>query len=168
MALEVGTNSYISVADATIYFEDRLYSDAWTSATDTTRAQALIMATKRIDRVPVIGRKADSAQALSFPRAYAREATPIQNNVDYSYDLVPNYAAELATPRPILEAVCEEALALLDRGSSARTKLQQQGVTSASVVGISESYALGSGRGLLSQDARDLMTPYRAGAVPIC
>ena len=57
-----------------------------------------------------------------------------------------------------MDATCEEAIALLERGNSPRRKLQQDGVVSVSVGGsLQETYAPGQGKGLISQEARDLL-----------
>ena len=61
----------------------------------------------------------------------------------------------------------EEALALLERGDSQRRKLQAEGVVSMNIGGLSETYAVGSGRGLLSQEAKELLRPWLLGAVNI-
>ena len=65
------------------------------------------------------------------------------------------------------EACCEIALALLERGNSQRRKLQQEGVQSFSLGNMSETYTPGAGRGLLSQEAKELLKPWLIGAVMI-
>jgi len=42
-------NSYATVADADAYHEGHLYASAWTSASNTTKEQALVMATRWLD-----------------------------------------------------------------------------------------------------------------------
>ena len=62
-------NSYVTLAEATTYFEGRLYSTAWTGAVDdNARNQALVMATKRLNTEKFYGDRATSTQALPFPR----------------------------------------------------------------------------------------------------
>ena len=46
---KVDANSYAAVADADSYFEGHLYASAWTAATATTKASALVMATRLVD-----------------------------------------------------------------------------------------------------------------------
>lgn len=158
MALVVGTNSYINVADAEAYFAERLHVDPWDTADADTKAKALITATRAIDRLLLVGCKADSEQALEFPRA-----------VMTGYGLI----ADDAVPQVVLDAVCEEALELLDTSGAERRKLQAAGVTSFQLGTLSEVYATGSsGRsakpsGLFSQAARELMRPYVTRAVGI-
>lgn len=159
--LEVGTNSYISVADADAYFNERLYSSSWDNATADDKARALIMATKAIDRQPLKGIKDMETQTLAFPRY---DPSKYLDEVEYSNE---DLVIEAEVPQIVLDAVCEEALALLDRGDDQRAKLQQAGVKSFSLGSLSESYASGSGRGLTSQQAKELMRPWLGGAVYI-
>ena len=65
------------------------------------------------------------------------------------------------------EACCEAALALLERGNSQLRKLQQEGVQSFSLGNMSETYAAGAGKGLLSHEAKELLKPWLLGAVMI-
>ncbi|QLA18956.1 DnaT-like ssDNA-binding protein [Desulfolutivibrio sulfoxidireducens] len=64
-----GTNSYVTEAEATAYFADRLHADAWTEATEGNRQKALLMACKLLDgHILWTGYKTDDAQALAWPR----------------------------------------------------------------------------------------------------
>jgi hypothetical protein len=69
-------NSYIPVATATAYLADVANDTAWLAATATERETALVRATRFIEnryigRWP--GRITEGAQALSWPRQYARD-----------------------------------------------------------------------------------------------
>jgi hypothetical protein len=166
--LIVGTNSYISVVDATAYFAERLWSTAWFEATAEQQAQALIMATKVLDRQLYKGKLKDSSQVLKFPRCYKRY--PLAGEWDYVGNLAESiydrdWYCEVSVHKNVKEACCEEALALLARGNSKRRTLQQSGVQSFSMGGLSESYKANAGQGLISAEAIDLLKPYRAGAV---
>lgn len=68
-------------------------------------------------------------------------------------------------PEAVKEACCEEALAMLERGNSQRRKLQQEGVQSFALGNMSETYVAGAGRGLLSQEAKELLRPWLLGSV---
>ncbi len=136
--------SYVNLTEANEYFSNRLHADAWAEASDADKDKALAMAAKAIDRQPLSGRKTDTAQPLAFPRH-----------------------PEIKIPEAVQEACCEEALALLERGNSQRRKLQQEGVQSFSLGNMSETYAPGAGRGLLSQEAKELLKPWLLGAVMI-
>lgn len=140
----VGENSYIDTEGADEYFAGRLYAESWGQADDSTKEKALRQATKAIDRMPLIGRKAVSEQALAFPRH-----------------------PEIKIPEVVKEACCEEALALLERGNSQRRKLQQEGVQSFTLGNMSETYITGAGKGLLSREAKELLKPWLIGALMI-
>lgn len=142
--IEVGENSYIDIEEADEYFAGRLHAESWAGAADGDKEKALKQATRQIDRQPLKGRKAVTSQALAFPRYPDTEV-----------------------PEAVKEACCEEALALLERGNNQRRKLQQEGVQSFTLGNMSETYAPGSGRGLLSQEAKELLRPWLLGAVNI-
>jgi len=90
------------------------------------------------------GRKTNPEQGLAFPRYPDTEV-----------------------PEAVKEACCEEALAILESGNSQRRKLQQEGVQSFSLGNMSETFAAGAGKGLLSQEAKELLRPWLLGAVNI-
>ena len=136
--------SYCTIEEANEYFSGRLHAESWSGADSETKEKALRQATKEIDRQPLTGRKTTDNQALAFPRYPDEEI-----------------------PEAVKEACCEEALALLERGNSQRRKLQQEGVQSFTLGNMSESYAAGAGRGLLSQEAKELLRPWLIGAVHI-
>ena len=144
MPLQIGIESYVTVEEANEYFAGRLHAESWGQADDSTKEKALKQATKEIDRMPLIGRKAVSEQALAFPRH-----------------------PEIKIPEAVKEACCEEALALLESGKSQRRKLQQEGVQSFTLGNMSETFAAGAGKGLLSQEAKELLRPWLIGAVMI-
>ena len=136
--------SYVDLNEANEYFSNRLHAEAWANATESDKRKALVMATKAIDRQPLKGRKTDKEQPFAFPRFPDTEI-----------------------PTVVKEACCEEALSLLERGNSQRRKLQQEGVQSFSLGNMSETYAAGAGKGLLSQEAKELLQPWLIGAVNI-
>jgi hypothetical protein len=68
MALEKDVNSFVTLADAQAYFENRLDVDAWTSATESQKNQALITATDMMCEMPWTGYVDDENQKLAFPR----------------------------------------------------------------------------------------------------
>lgn len=61
-------SSYVTLSEALDYFDTRYTNRAWTRSTDEQRRQALISATRLIDRLNFSGDKADSEQTLEFPR----------------------------------------------------------------------------------------------------
>ena len=142
--ITVGENSYIDIEEANEYFAGRLHAESWGQADSETKEKALKQATKIIDRQRLNGRKTNPSQPLVFPRYPDTEI-----------------------PEEVKEACCEEALALLERGNSQRLKLQQEGVQSFTLGNMSESYTAGAGKGLLSQEAKELLRPWLIGAVMI-
>jgi len=144
MSITVGENSYIDIEGADEYFAGRLHAERWGETSDADKEKALRQATKEIDRQLLKGRKATDTQELAFPRYPDTEI-----------------------PEAVKEACCEIALALLERGNSQRRKLQQEGVQSFTLGNMSETYAPGAGRGLLSQEAKELLRPWLLGGVNI-
>ena len=139
------SGSYCTVEYANEYFGGRrLHAESWFEADDSTKEKALRQATRSIDRMPLRGRKTDLHQPLAFPRYPDTEI-----------------------PEAVKEACCEEALAILESGNSQRRKLQQEGVQSITLGSMSETYIAGAGRGMLSQEAKELLRPWLIGAVTI-
>lgn len=68
MALAKNFNSFVSLAEAELYFADRLDVDAWTSANDTQKSQALVTATSMLDQLEWVGVAVSESQNLAFPR----------------------------------------------------------------------------------------------------
>jgi len=177
VTLTIGTNSYISVENADLYFNDRLYSDIWTSASADNKARALIMACKNLEKQFYKGIKKVEGQILAFPRCYVVDKRNDFNllinkpiNLTIYKPFINTYSiwnCEEDVTQNVKEAQCEEAITLLERGNSQRRKLQQEGVSNFSLGGMSETFKDGAGRGLLSQDAKELLKTYLAGAVSI-
>ena len=142
--ITVGENSYIDIAGANAYFAGRLHAGSWGETDNSTKEAALKQATRTIDRQILKGRKTTDTQELAFPRYPDTEI-----------------------PQAVKEACCEEALALFERGNSQRRKLQQEGVQSFTLGNMSEAFSTGAGKGLLSQEAEELLRPWLLGAVNI-
>ena len=138
------SGSYCTIEYADEYFKNRLHAESWSGAASSIKEKALKQATRAIDRQRLKGNKTNPSQPLAFPRYPDTEI-----------------------PEAVKEACCEEALALLERGNSQRWKLQQEGVQSFSLGNMSETYAPGAGKGLLSQEAKELLRPWLLGGVLI-
>ena len=138
------SGSYCTIEYADEYFKNRLHAESWSGADSETKEKALKQATRAIDWQLLIGRKTNPEQELAFPRYPDTEV-----------------------PEAVKEACCEEALAMLERGNSQRRRLQQEGVQSFTLGNMSESYAAGAGKGLLSQEAKELLRPWLLGAVNV-
>lgn len=143
LTLTAGTNSYIGLADANAYFDNRLNSENWGDATSENRAKALIMATKKIDKLSYIGEKTLSTQALKFPRLLGSSLTSI-------------------TPQEILDACCEEALAIVSYDTN-HIRNQELGIKSTKMGNESVTYKDTMGKSpaeILSSEAKHLLGRY--------
>jgi len=165
-------NAYLTVAEATTYFATRLFTDKWKDASSAEKTAALTMAQQAVDAQPYIGIRASAVLAPgygysatnqnAFPRYYEVRRNPFYGTSP-AFEVVP--VTDLIVPQCVLDAVCEEALALLQFGDSERVRLQGQGVTSASRGDLHETYA--ARQGLLSPRARELLRPWVMGVVPL-
>jgi hypothetical protein len=130
--LVVGTNTYISLADAETYFTDRLNITTWSAATDANKNKALLMACKIIDDQRYMGQPFNYLQSMAFPRygLKTRQNQPIPT---------------LATPDDVKWAQCEQALFILDQSgnedaTSERRQLIREGVIEMRIGDYSETY----------------------------
>lgn len=126
LSLTVGTNTYISLADAETYMERRYDpSGLWTAASNAVKNQLLAYATLRIDALPWRQRKTDLDQTLEFPRGGDEDI-----------------------PTAVANACVEEALAALLAGCATDQADALGGLQSASIGGLSESYRAGGAAGI--------------------
>jgi hypothetical protein len=102
------SNSYITVADATTYFDNRLDAADWTAATADNKAASLITATGWLDTLEFYGDRSATTQALKWPR------------INVTCDGIKADATFI--PREILDATCETALALLRNPTMLRAR----------------------------------------------
>ena len=169
--LTVGTNTYISAVDAETYFDTRLFADVWTAASADDKARAVIMATKKIDRLTLEGAKKTTTQGLEFPRCYSYDTRNLPGDSGFASFPDDGWYCEQDVPQAVLDAVCEEALALLASGNDPRRVMQRAGVKSFTLGSLSESFYDNAGTtkaaALISQEAKELMKPFIAGAVRI-
>jgi len=68
MAVTKAVNSYATVAEADLYFADRLDVAAWVDADDTLKGQALVTATRVFENLSWTGTAVSDTQSLAFPR----------------------------------------------------------------------------------------------------
>lgn len=104
MALVLGVNSYVTVEAADSYFEDRLDSDAWTSATPTKKAQALVTSSRMLNELPWLGVAAAADPVLAFPRVMRYYDATLGEYIDLSGAF---------TPQRVMDASCELAIHML-------------------------------------------------------
>ena len=104
-------NSYADVADGDAYFEGHLYALAWTGASGTSKAAALVMATRLIDsQFQFRGFRAHSEQALQWPRTECPD--PDRGGVVWGVRS-PECVEPDVVPAAVVAATCEMARELL-------------------------------------------------------
>lgn len=119
-------NSFVSLEDAESYFEGRPFASAWTAASESTREQALVFASRILNRMKWAGNKGSttntaSTQALAWPRRWSPsleyDAPPDWVSA-YFVDTNVEYYSSLTMPTPLKDATCELALEVLNAGTS--------------------------------------------------
>ncbi len=98
-------NSYLTLAQAAAYFDARLHADAWEAADPVDRERSLVQATRRLDRLPWVGRATTTTQRLAWPRSGVRTPEGVLHATD-------------TLPTVLQEATAELALALLAAGTT--------------------------------------------------
>lgn len=120
-----GANTYISLADAELYFEANAHATVWDAATDAAKNAALVHATRILDnQVQWNGYKTDSGQPLQWPRQQVPDPDDAEG---YSLD-------DATVPQWLKDAVCEEAQLLL--AGARETDAQGAGVSEFSLDGV--------------------------------
>ena len=134
MTLVLYENTFITLSDAETYFASRPDCDEWNNASNSLKEKALAFASNKINRLNFVGNKVDKAQPMAYPRDIDDEI-----------------------PLEIQYAVCEEALAILEK--SVHQKNQRLGISSFSLGNASFTYASEkSFDGLLSPEAYSLVS----------
>ena len=112
MALQKGTNSFVSVSESDEYFENRLNSETW-FANDGAVEQALVTATGILDDMDWGGTATPTA---SYPLSWPRDITYYDNKSGYYTDLEDDRSttSEGTIPGDIKKATFELALHLLN------------------------------------------------------
>lgn len=169
MALVVGTDTYITQEGADAYVSANLLSTApervaWAALSGDDKDVLLRRACQSLNRLPLVGIRAQQLQTLEFPRAI-RTDSPASYPVGYNR-LGSDYVVQTAVPEVVLQAQAEEAVALA-AGVPERLALRRQGVKAFRLGNLSETYS-GGLTGLVSEAAYNLLRPFLAGSVPIC
>jgi hypothetical protein len=119
-------NSYISLADAVSYLENRLYTTEWDNADAEARSQALIMATSTLDANCIFrGYRKLVKQPLAWPRVLAKNDDYWQvGGLPFNVYTTLRYWKENEVPFYVVQATALEALELLrsDRTTDPGTK----------------------------------------------
>lgn len=168
-SLVVGTDTYISAADALTYLQKNYLSTdaklvAYAALSESDKDVVLRKAAQVLDRQPLAGYKADTTQTMAFPRALY---TTMYIDGNLTVNLLQNNSLYIETvvSNAVKYAQCEVAISFAN-GANPRLDMQREGVKSFSIGSLSESY--GSGRdNALPYEARELLKMYLAGSVPI-
>ena len=129
MTIELYKNSLITLEDAELYFEERYDSDKWFELDEANKQKLLITASKKMNAFDFVGNPLTENQPMVFPR---------------DYDL----------PQDIKDAVCEEAIELINKSNDIHIKNQSNNLSSISLGVGSISYANQS----LSHEERKLFS----------
>lgn len=100
----LGSNTYttyVSVDDADDYLAAALHAVVWASATATQKGQAIVTATRMLDRQIWQGEKTSDAQALAWPRS----GVTTRDGAAVDEDTI---------PQAVIDACCELAAGLLE------------------------------------------------------
>lgn len=74
-------SSYLTVAEAQAYFDERLNTDAWDSSIVSDKTKALAQATRIVDRLNFLGVKTEDTQTNQFPRD---DDTTVPTDIQYA------------------------------------------------------------------------------------
>ena len=115
MTIELYKNSFVTLEDAQIYFEERYDSNEWFELDDKEKEQLLVQASKKTNALDFVGKKLDKSQPMEFPR---------------NFDL----------PQDIKNAVCEEAIAIIKNKNNSHLDNINNNISSISLGAGSVSY----------------------------
>lgn len=117
-------NSYLTLAEAEAYFDDRLNISAWQDTDADNRTRALLHAAQRLERENWLGDRATTTQRLAWPRIGVAkvDATagvyPWVGSGGYSYGISREEYESDEIPQQIKDAQCELALHFLANGAA--------------------------------------------------
>jgi hypothetical protein len=116
MTATVGTNSYVTEAEATAYFADKYGYDSWVA--ETNKEGALVSACQHLDNMcQWFGNKVLSTQVLEFPRY--PDAEPVPQDVkdaqcEIAYNIVATGSTTTEADDPLTELKAGSVLLKFD------------------------------------------------------
>ena len=124
-------NSYALLTEAETFMEARLNASLWTAATDDSKNRALVEATRELTNLTYKGDRADTTQALAWPRSFVYNPdSPVQDYYDNTI-----------VPQRIKDATCELAFQFIKAGTSDLAALDPTvGIVSKTVDVLSTTY----------------------------
>lgn len=112
-------NSYLDVAAADLYFDDRLDAAKWTAAVTADKTRALLQAAARMQDQNWLGNRVNTIQRLAWPRVGVAKIDQAggwyglgYGGGYYFYD----YYRSDEIPQPVKDSQCEFALLFLSGG----------------------------------------------------
>jgi len=102
----VSSNAFVVVATADTYLEARANASSWASASNTTKEQCVISATRALNAMQWKGRRVASTQALAWPRYDVWDG---DRDALIEEDVIPSW---------LQDATCELAFETLRAGTS--------------------------------------------------
>lgn len=111
------SNAYSSPQLAQEWFDLRLNSESWSSATQTNQECALVMATSQLDRLQFVGEPTTKTQRLSWPRQFVPVPDPSGIYWGQELRLREHYEDSNSIPNRIVEALYEITLLILTDNS---------------------------------------------------
>lgn len=175
-ASHASANSYISVTDASTYFDDKLNVTVWKEASEDDKTRALLMAAARLNDLHWLGTRTTSTQALAWPRygVIKRDGVGFGSSDSFAsasyrsgYGIYGaawgEFFSSTTVPDIVKDAQCELALAYLqgwqDGSGSRITKYAQDGLS------VEKEYA--QPVGALPAKVLQMINPYIQGAVRV-
>lgn len=143
-----GANSYVTLAQFTTYLDERPFDTTTTAsaATEDERTRALIAACRRLDQEDYTGTKADSSQALKWPRYGVKD----EDGRTYDSDAIPTI---------VQHAQMEQAIAYLTADSDPEAATGLEGFASVTVGPLQVTPRHTSAQGALPDIVRRLLRP---------
>lgn len=144
-------NCYVTLSEASDYFDERLYTSDWDDATQDDQERALIMATRRLDQESYEGVRDDvdhEDQALEWPRSGATHP----DGHAYDHDVIP----------PLVKrATYELALVLIGEDEFSDTGLEEYEEISVGPVSVTPRHQQEAGE--LPEHVRREIDPITVG-----
>ena len=152
-------NSYADVADGDAYHDGHLYATAWTAASDTQKAVALVMASRLVDaEFQFNGTRTNAVQGLQWPRARCPEPDAIHVPLQVLLPIPSDFVRFDSVPKAVVQATCEMARELLIADRTAAPA--GEGLKYYNNAGVQTGYDKTDRRPVLSRVAMVMLAKY--------
>lgn len=106
-------NSYVSLAEAETYFDDKPGASTWPDTDEEDQQRYLLRATRWLNQMNWLGARASSTQALAWPRSGVLKRDSSGAYIDGGYYGYGQQYLTTEIPQEVKDAQCELAFALL-------------------------------------------------------